>query len=46
MIKSLITNENIIYGKDISRTTASINTNVINLTLDEQNEKCDIFNKY
>lgn len=41
----LITNENIFYGKDTSRTIASINTNIINLSLDDQNEICDIFNK-
>lgn len=41
----LITNKNIFYGKDTSRTTASITTDIINLLVKDQNEICDIFNK-
>lgn len=40
----LIINENIFYGKNTSRTSLSIKTNIISLTIDNQKEICNIFN--
>lgn len=41
---NLTLNKQIFYGKTSSRTNASINTSICNLTINDQKEICEIFN--
>ena len=41
---NLTLNKDIFYGKESSRTTASINTSISNLNINDQKEICKIFN--